>query len=400
MTALPFFKKKQIPNKFLTAEVNADSIKAVVFYHEEGRLRIIGAAKEKLEKDVIRAGNIIDRDIVAETLKIAIMKATNDLEEDIDKIILGIEGDLCLGLTTTIRAKRNRNEIIKQKEIDNLYDKLVSAAYIQAQNEYVQVTGNSACDLEVVLSSNVYTTLDGNKTNNLLDEKGGVIESAVFNAFSPSYHIKNLNDIARKSGVEILNFAPTLYAITQSIRESSLETIDFILVNIGLDITNVAVIFGGGIVSSKTLNIGYTHFIDGISAKMGLTNKEADRVLNTYCRGQLTESESEVVRKCIEDILDIWIDGMEILFGDFVEVKTFAHKIYLTGKGSTIPDVLYFLKEKPWAKSIPFKALPEIQKIEMVDLTKVSDATGKVTSTSWVPVVSLANIYLEMFDSL
>ena len=95
------------------------------------------------------------------------------------------------------------------------------------------------------------------------------------------------------------------------------------------------------------------------------------------------------------NILHVWIEGIKICFEDFSQVKTFANQIYITGEGSIIPDVMNELKNEVWYKEIPFKSIPEYEKLNINDFTYINDATSKVTSPIWIPTQSLGIIYLE-----
>ena len=395
---LPFLQKSApYSNKFLSLNINSNDIRCLVIYYDNGSYKIIGSGKEMLERGSVRNGIIIDKDDVARAIKSAVIFATEDLEDNISNAIIGVGGDLCLGLTTTVRFRRPNKGLLQKSEIDNLNSKISEAAYIQAQNEYLENTGNPDIELETITSSNVYLKVDNQVVGELENREGQMVEAAVFNAFSPSYHIKALQDVTRKAGVNVIAIGSEMYAVSQWIKQYSKGQDDFILLAIENETTNAAVVFGSGIVSTKNLNIGLAHFIEGISESMGITSKEAERLLKSYIAGKLTESESTVVHNCILEILDIWLSGIELLFGDFTNVKTFAPKIYLTGYGAEIKDIITTLKSEPWTKSIPFRSFPEITKVNFSDFTKISDATGKIGGPEWLSNISMSIIYEEIF---
>ncbi len=396
MFSLPFFKKHKESNKFLTLEINSDSVRVIAFYAEETTCKVVGYGEGTLEEGAVRSGKIVDRDKVEEGIRNAVEKATSDSEETIDNVIVGVAEDNCIGITTTIRSKRATKDVIKQEEIKDIEERSIQAAFNQAQSEYMTIKGTFDEEIEIITSSNVYTKIDEKKTTALVGEKAHVIEIATFNAFTPEKHLKDIQSICKNTKLNLIAVGPKFYSLTQCIKTTDLEKNDFVLIEIGTDTTNVAIIFGGGIVATKCLELGYNQFVQTISNKMGLTSRESDKVLASYCSGKLTEEESVVVQKCIMDGLDIWIEGVELMFNEFTEVKTFAPKVYVTGKGATIPDVMTYLKDKPWARSIPFKDLPEIQKLEFTDIQKITDSTGKINTTAWLPLTTLSIIYLEI----
>jgi cell division ATPase FtsA len=394
---LPFLHRAaQNSNKFLTLNINSNDVRCLAFYFDGESYKIIGSGKEPLEKASVRNGAVIDKEDVVRAVKNAILYATEDLEEKINNVIIGVGGDLCLGLITTVRLKRPGGGLIQKNEIEALYAQITEAAYIQAQNDYLQNTGDPEAEVETITSSNIYIKVDNQLVTSLEGREGQVIETAVFNAFSPSYHIKTLLEITKKVGLNIIAIGPELYCFSQWIKQNSHGLEDFVLLSVDNEYTSAAVQFGGGIVSTKNLNVGYNHFVYGISEHMGITHKEAEKVLKGYIFGKLAESETAVVRTCIMEVMDIWLLGLEILFEHFTNVKTFPPQIFLTGQGAEIKEVTSTLKSEPWTKSIPFKNFPDISRVNFSDFVKMSDATGKANGSEWLNCITMAIIFEEV----
>lgn len=399
MINLPFLTKsnKEENNRFLAVNINSDFVRCLVMYKENGTIKILGAGKQEMDPGKVRAGSIIYPDYVAQALESAATKALEEVGGgEIDNMILGVSGDLCLGLMTTVKAKRNRAMPITDKEISELTEKINDSGYLQAQNEYMQINGGSENELETVTGSNVYTKLDNQKVSSLENKTGAVIEMAMFNAFVPAHHLKSLQKVADEADIKIMAIGSEMYCLVQNILATGTGETDFIVVEIDGDYTTAAVVFGKGIVATRTLNIGYKHFVEGVSERMGLTMHEANRMVKSYMQGKLTNSEATIVQNALRNPLEIWLSGMELLFAEYSGVKTFPPKMYFTGEGSDVTDLWTLLTTNEWTKSIPFKATPEFKKLSFMDINGVSDATGKITSSEWIPTASLSTIKLEM----
>jgi len=398
MSLLPFFSNKKSSNKFLVIEIDNEQLKVLVFYYEGNKkLKIIGSSVKNIREGIINNYHVLDKESLVITIKEAVNEATEELEEVVKDVIVGVKGPQCVEITTTAKSKATDKRVIKEKEINEVIDRITEAAYIQAQNDIIQTTGNYDSNLEIVTSSTVYSKIDNNLFENPIDCEGEVLESAVFNAFCFSEDIKTIKKVVSKAGLHLLAIAPIPYAIVQNITNMDLDEVtDYTLINFGLNLTEISIVFGKGLVGTKILPIGYKHLISGLSQKMGLTKKESEKVLETYSSGKLEESEEAIVQKCLNDVLEVWLQGLSLCFEEFTEIKTFASQIYLTGEGSIIPDVINMLKDEPWYKDIPFKTLPEYRKIDINDFTNIGDATGKITSPIWIPLQSLGVIYLEM----
>ena len=265
---LPFLQNNTgQSNKFLSININSNDVKCLAVYYDSGSYKIIGSGREILEKGSVRNSIIVDKEDVARAVKSAYTSAVENLEDKVNGVIFGVSGDLCLGLVTTLRYKKPATGVFEKKEIDTVYEKVNESAYIQAQNEHLETTGNPDVDLETITTSNVFIKIDGRTVDHLEDQTGNTAEVAVFNAFSPSFHIKTLQEIAKKTGLNIIAVGSEMYAVSQWLKQYSRGTSDFVLLSIDGESTNSAVVFGGGIVSTKSLNIGYMHFAEGIGEK-------------------------------------------------------------------------------------------------------------------------------------
>jgi hypothetical protein len=105
----------------------------------------------------------------------------------------------------------------------------------------------------------------------------------------------------------------------------------------------------------------------------------------------------DVVGGCVKEAVKIWLTGIEILFGEFTGVKTFASKIFVQGAGAEIPDIVKALMTDSWAKNVPFRDTREISLLETEGLP-LTDSTETITTRNWFSNVVLSIIYKEIFE--
>jgi len=397
MFNLPFLEKADTDiNKFLSLNINAKDIRCLAFYFDGESFKIIGSGKKDVPEGCVRNGMIIDKDIVCEAIKEAVFKATENIEDKTKKTVVAVDGGITLGLTTTVRLKRPTTGPIKLDEVQDLYSRIMEASYIQAHNKVLQNTGDPDLELDSITTSDIYLRIDGQNVATLEGQHGEMVEAAIYNSFAPSFHVKSIQNIMKRSGLEIIALGSQMYSVVEWIKNPPRNCLDFVIINVAEDSTDIGVVFGGGIISSKTLNIGYLHFIKSVSSKMGLSLNEAESVLNMYSQNKLTSSEIPVVKSCLEDTISIWLDGLKLLFEDFSGVKTFPPKIFLSGCGIDIPDVVEAVKGESWTKTIPFKAEPEFSTLTFSDLSKVVDSTGSISTPDWLYTAAASIIYKEI----
>ncbi len=418
MFKLPFFSKPlAIPNRFLTISINCESVRCLLIYKDtqgdqntnivpsvapQAPYKVIAFTEHMLEPGTIRSGNIIRTDLLSQALATVVQEVNQEQEDFVDSAILGVSGELSLGVITTAKSIRaHRENAITPKELHDISKRITDAASIEAYNQYIEITGNTETDLVDTSSNIVYTKIDGRYVS---DEQihtynlaGDTIEQALSSSFTPKKHIDTLKKCAKKANINLLTVGSELYAILECLKKLNINVLDCLLLDIEEDYTEICVVFGGGIVSTRVLNIGYSQFAEELSLKMGITLEEGQRVLAAYCKNTLTQAEVDTIKTCLAEITNIWLSGVEILFSEFTGVRTFPPSIYVFGKGMQIKDTLEVLHTTQWTRSIPFKGNPVIYRIMLNQIEPyIHDATGKIQSVEWFKPEALVSLFEEL----
>lgn len=400
MFKLPFnFSKKKNPQHFLTVDIGSNSVKAFVFEivaTSKGNVAsIVGIGKQNLPHGATRGGSIVDVEDVSRALSHAVQIAAN-AEFDVKDAIFGVGGNLVYEFMTTVRVVRTKEGPINQKEINQIIEKVNMASLEQAQNKAMEIKGSTEKNLQIITSSIIYTKLDGVPTDDLLEKVGKRLELAVYTAYVPSYHLENLQEVASNAGLDILAVGSNTYSVVKSLTYSVGKEFDGVIMDIGGGITKVGVVFSGGIVDSRCLDIGGDDFTRELSKAMDLSYMDAEHRKLEYAYGRLNESDAMLVQGYMDNLLDVWLHGIELTFQEFSGVKTFASRIYLIGGGAELPDIFEVVSKEPWSRSIPFKSPPEFSKIRVEDLSLVSDKTGKAHGMEDVVPSALSIVYFEL----
>lgn len=399
-----FKSKNQEKNGFLTIDIGSQTVKCLAFQRiidesdNTHSVKVVGIGKEWLEPWSVRSGHIIEIDKVTKALDAAIYKATENLEVDIDDVIFGVSGDACTCLVTTARALRDKPEKeIKGKELDKLEAKVANAAFTKIQERHAKKTGDPNGNMDLITTSIVYNKIDGETVTHLEGATGRDIEIALFTAFTPNYYLKTLEEIASMLNLNILAVTSNLYALSESLKRSKNNfELDGVLMDIGSDTTDIGVMFGGGIVTSESLDIGGSQFTKHVSASNGISYGEAEKLKYDYTYNKLADEEKEEVESSLVEATTLWLSGLEVLFTNFEGIKTFSPVLYVTGGGSKLPLINDFLENKPWTKSIPFKELPNFVTLTADDISHVLDTTGEADKEEYIVPLALSVIYLEV----
>jgi cell division ATPase FtsA len=394
---LPSFKKVYEDNdRFLVLNINARDVKCLELFYNENLLNITGAGFQELPEGSVRNGMILYNDIVIEAIKNTVEKTTQNSQNKTRNVIVGLDGGITTSLTTTVRMRRPTSEPIQSSEVENIYQRIEEAAIIQARNKVLENTGDPDMDISAITTSDIYFKVDDQKVGVLEGQRGQTVEMAVYNAFVPNFHIKAVQNVIKKSGLNIMAIGSQMYSLVELIKTLPNNPEDFVLINLSEDSTDVGAVFSGGITSSRSLNVGYLHFLKAIGSKMGLSSKETEAVIKMYKTKRLSESETSLIKSCLEEVLEIWVDGLKILFEDFPGVKTFAPTVYFSGCGSDIEDVFQALETEQWSKTIPFKNTPEFKRFSFLDSSEIVNITDQNIGNDWTYMASASFIYKEI----
>lgn len=395
MLKLPF-KSSKSSNHFLVVDIGSTEITCLTYeITSELNLRVVGVGKEQVRPGWVRNGYIVEFQEIVNALNKAFQMATVDIEDKINEVIFGISGDLAVNIVTTSRLTKPSPQVISEKEYKNLYDKTVAASLEQVQARITEITAREEVEYENVTSSLVYLKCNGEEVSELPSTPVQKIELAIYSCYVPSDHLQTLSDLAKSLKLKIVAVSSTIYSLVEAMKNSNMGPFDGVILDIGGDTTNVGVVFGGGVVASLSLDIGGNNFTSQISNALGISLDDAEGMKREHSFGKLSESESMLLQDALEDVLEIWLSGLEIVFMEFTGVKTFASDIFVVGGASKLPDIYEYVSEEPWAKGVPFKAPPEFSKITLQDLKKISDNTGSLDPTEDVLPASLGHIYLE-----
>lgn len=388
MFKLPFSKKDSNTNKFLTIELNSQTVKAATFYVDENSYKIIGLGEGDLERGSVRSGKIINMADTIEATEEAISKACENTEEFVNNVIVGVSSDMCIEQVTTAKIKRGNKNNLSQKEISHHIERVKASALDQAHINFFETKGNDKTELELITESVVYTKVDGAKITKYEETEAEELEIALYTAHCPKYYIDSINKLTKKVKLNLLALVPINFSIQNALEKTDMESSDYITLHIDSDYTNVGVAFGTSVVTTKSLPIGLEHFVESISGNMGLTYKEAEKVLETHKNENLNKSESMIVQNCLEDTLEIWLNGIKILFGSAKNIKTFPSIIYMLGTGSELSEISELL-DRPWTKSIPFKEPPSFEILSPNVFEGIVDSTGMLNAPKWTSTISL-----------
>jgi cell division ATPase FtsA len=381
---------------FLTIDLNSDTLKVylneIVVVENEEKIRIRKEYKEHVSNDIFNCGEFLNLNKVKEVFEKILKEIKNDFKDlKIKNSIVLLSGNNARSVMTTLQVSRTSNSEIDERENDEVLQKLFEASYNELSTVIFEETSEENLSMELVDYLPVYISVDGREVLDLIGESGDDIQVCYSVFFGKSEIMDSFRKILGNFSIEVSSFIPSNLAVLRTLKKSRKDKIDCVILDIGGKTTEAIVCFGGGVLLNKTLDIGGADLTQELSEKLNLSYLNAEKVKRLYTFNKLKDKESSVVQKVLTFNLENWLVGLEELFMSFDSVKVFPSDFYVVGGSCELPDVLEYLFEEPWTKSIPFKSLPKFKKIDFSNLKKLDKAQIQRPIEDLIP--TLASIY-------
>ena len=236
------------PRHFLGIDLGSSFVKAITFESVPDGMRVLGIGRRSHKLGAMRAGLIEDLGAVEEAVDLAIKEAGLTCQIFPKEAIFGLSGNGVFGSTTTVRVNRkDAASKFSEKELLAIAKKVEDNAFMEASRRMAEQLGNPELEIDLVNSAICSTKIDGNFVEDPVGMTGKQIEVGIFTAYSPLAHLTAISDLAKDLGLGILTISSGLYALIKAMTLSD-PNVNAVILDVGGQMTDIAVVFGGGIV--------------------------------------------------------------------------------------------------------------------------------------------------------
>lgn len=386
-------------NYILALDIGTELVKALVVEVNSANKKgnVLGVARGQQRLGNMYAGAVTDIEGVVEICRSVIKKAEKQAKVSAEQAIIGIAGELVKGTTTTVHYERMKpRERIDLKELKEILDKVQWEAFDRVRKQLAWETGINELDVKLVDAAVVDTRIDGYRVTNPLGFQGKDVSISIFNSYAPLVHLGALQSIAADLGLDLLSVAAEPYAVASSVLSNKTENFSAIFIDVGGGTSDVALVRSGGIEGTKMFALGGHAFSKRIAQELKVSFQKAEEMKLDYSRKKLAPDLLKKVREIIQSDCTVWQAGVELALGEFKNVDLLPSKILLCGGGSALPGIKEALKDKEWAKRLPFARPPEVHFMEPQDVVNIVDKTGALVDQQDVTPMGLANLALDL----
>ena len=317
-----FSKKKEKEELMLVFDIRSGVVGGALFWAQKSGIpKIIFSVHEPITLETkLDAGKFLflaakALQVVADKIYLAKLGAPS-------RIFCVLSSPWLISQTRIISLKRNTPFVFNVKLADNLIQKEIKFFEEEHQAKY----GNSARGIEL---KNIQTTLNGYETSQPLNKKIKELEMAIFISMSGEEVLQKVAEVVgRHFHASPIKFLSSTMASFTVVRDIYVEQENFLLVDVGGEVTDISIIKKNIPRESATFPLGRNFFTRGIAARLGLGLSEVNSLVSLFRDGHAERS----VRKKLEPVMNQlkaeWLSG-------------FQESLSEIGSGISIPATVY-----------------------------------------------------------
>ena len=385
----------------LALDIGTSYVKALLA--ERGKtLSIIGAARIAQEPGAISSGAVTDIAAVVKSCERAIAGAEKLAGLDLTNIqtVIGIAGELVIGITRTIKLHRaNPRSPITAEEMTKIVKKVEQLAGQHARDTIAEQTNNPNTEVRLVNSAIVNLYIDGHKVVSPVGFKGNLIAVEIYTAFAPLVHVSALEKVADELSLDLLAISVESFAVTRALLGDDPDSTDtLIVIDVGGGTTDIAVVDDGGVQGTETFSLGGESFTRKISTALGIDQLAAERIKLFSSDPRLDPAIKQKLDQAIATTTSVWLSGVEVALENFKNIESLPLKILLCGGGSSLIEIPEILATSNWYESHPFYRRPVVNLIDPNDIPGIINKTKFTLDHSFITALGLLRIALDTIE--
>ena len=383
------------PDLYAILDLGTVEAKALVVLVDGEQAAIIGAGRQAHHSGAIVNGMLSDAKQAAEACERALVQAESLTETIVgdkliaDRAIVGISGPMLKSVCLSLAIRRPRpQERISESELQAIIRRAERLVLRQARTAVAEEHGTADIDVGLVDACVLRVLVDGSIVNNVVGSTGTQVEVRLSNVFAPVAYLTavgsvatalDLHPVAILSGVGALVRTP--YIVGHG---------DAIIVDVGGDCTDIALVRHGGIEALYTLPMGGVSFARRIGRTLGVPLAAAEEIKRSYAGGRLDATRTAELGAALGEDIQTWLDGLQALLQEMAGDEALPAHLFLGGGGAALPDLVRAARAHPWLRVLPFARQPQITTIQPRQLAVIADRTHQTNNESFVVPVSLA----------
>lgn len=299
-----FSRKQKQDELILVFDVGSSSVKAALFYAKKSSVpKIITSVREPI---------ILEDKVSFDRFLALTIKALEDASEKIYAKGLGAPSKIFCIFSSPWHTSHTRIITLKQDTpfifTTKLADGLVQKEIASLKEEYLKKYSHNEETLRVLEVKNIKVMLNGYETSNPVSKKAKELEMTVFISMSEERVCKKIEEaIGKHFKTGDIKFSSFTIASFTVIRDLFTDRENFLLINIGGEITDISMIKHNTLRESTSFPLGINFMIRSISSTMKCSLGEAKSLISLFKDGHASASTVKSLEPAISKLKSEWL---------------------------------------------------------------------------------------------
>lgn len=317
-------------------DIGNSKVKVLIgeLYENGTKVRILGYGEAQVEG--IKKSHIEDPEILKKKVEIAVEKAKNKVEYQINDVVLGMSSMNIRSKTVNKKINFQETEI-KAKHIENLF---------QEASEEALKPG------EKILKKELYNIRVNNSgiVRNPIGIIGKEIQADVHFICIDEIELNMYEEVINRAGFHIENIFLNSIGSAEAVLDSEEKEKGVALIDIGEGITDILIFKNSKLIYSKSIPLGAMHYINDLAYILEIPKEQAVEVLKKFeerkeeQKDLITSSGRKFTISHIKNIIDARTGDITKFIVDTIEESGFngylGRGIVLTGGASSIDELV------------------------------------------------------------
>lgn len=328
-----FSKSKKKNELVLVFDIGSSSVGGSFFYMESSGIpKIIYSIREPIS---------IQNEVSFDTLLSLIIKSLDTVANKIcmmgfgkpDKTFCFLSSLLYGSQTRTIKLEKNNPFIFTLKIADSLIKKEISIS----EEEHLIKHIHPDEKIRLIELKNMKIMLNGYAVDKPLDQKIKELEMNIFISMSGEEMLKKIEyAISRYFDSKNIKFSSFVMASFTVIRDMFAHHENFLLVDIGGEITDISIIKKGVLCESISFPNGRNFIIRGVAISLNISLDEAKSLISLYKDDHMKEQIKNKFNSVINKLKDEWL-------------KKFQESLFNISNNIFLPSNIFLTVDKDYA---------------------------------------------------
>ena len=322
----PFSGNKEKQKLILVFYVGSSSVDgALVWAQKSGIPKIVFSIREPIAlEDNIEAERFLT--LTIKTLEIVTRRihlAGIGVPEDIFCVLSSL---WYVSQTRIIKLEKNAPFVFTSKLADSLIQKEKSLFEEQHLAKYL----NAGAKARLIELKNIKTMLNGYETTHPLNQKGQDLEMTIFISMSEERVLEKIEKVIgehfHNKKIKFSSFALASFAV---VRDMYAHTENFLLINIGGELTDISMVKKNILHESISFPLGINFMVRGVASAYHSSLSEAKSFISLFKDGHATQAVIKKLGPIIDTLKKDWLEKFQVSLSNLSNDISIPSTIYL-----------------------------------------------------------------------